>query len=176
VKLAKRAAIWESRADDVFNTARAEARRIGDSTGLPRFFERADDAADHLEDAVSMLPLIARSISLVNNIKPIRELADQMVECVQEFIRCLENGINTTRTDIQTDMDDFLNAADRMVDLEHQADDLFRSTREKLVLSTANFRELFLLMELAEMIESATNSLTHGAQILRNSIMKLSLG
>lgn len=176
VKLAKRAAAWESKADVIFNTARAEARRIGKSSTLLRFFERADDAADHLEDAVAMLPLIAGVVTVARDMEPVRQMTDQMVESVQEFIRCLENGINVSRSDTQADMDDFLNAVDRMVDLEHQADDLFRSAREKVVVTADNFRELFLLMELANMIESATNSLNHGAQILRTSIMELSLG
>ena len=176
VKLAKRAAVWESKADVIFNTARAEARRISKSSTLLRFFERADDAADHLEDAVAILPLIVGAITVAKDMEPIREMADQMVESVQEFVRCLENGINVSRSDTQADMDDFLNAVDRMVDLEHQADDLFRSAREKVVVTADNFRELFLLMELANMIESATNSLNHGAQILRTSIMELSLG
>lgn len=175
-RLAKKAAVWESRADDIFNLARSDARRIPESSKLLRFFERADDAADHLEDAVSILPLISRALSGTNNIQPIQELSDQLVESVKEFIRCIEIGVSATRTDTQADMDDFLNSVDRMVRLEHQADDLFRSIREKLVVSADNFRELFLLMELSRMIESATNSLTHGSQILRNYIMELSLG
>ena len=155
--------------------ARSDARRIPDSSKLLRFFGRADDAADHLEDAMSILSLVSKVIKGAENISFIQQLADQMVECVQEFIRCIENGVSATRTGTQADMDDFLNSADRMVNLEHQADDLYRITREKLVVSTSDFRELFLLMELANMIESTTNSLTHGAQILRNYIMELSL-
>lgn len=175
-RLTKRAAYWETRADEIFNMARSDARRIQDTSKLLRFFERADDAADLLEDAISILPLVAKAAPGTDHIVLIQELADQLVESVQEFIRCIENGISATRTDTQADMDDFLNSADLMIYLEHHADDLFRNIRDRLVLSTDNYRELFLLMELARMIESATNSLTHGSQVLRNYIMELSLG
>lgn len=175
-QLAQKAGQWESRADQVFNMARSDARRIRDTSKLLRFFERADDAADLLEDAVSILPLVSRAAPGSAHIERVREPADQLVESVQEFIRCIEHGISAARTDIQADMDDFLNSADRMIQLEHQSDDLFRTVREHLVLSSDNHRELFLLMELARMIESAINSLAHGSQVLRNYIMELSLG
>ena len=58
-KFAARASAWEPRADHLLNEARDDIKRYERGPALLRFFESADDAVDELEDAASLVELMA---------------------------------------------------------------------------------------------------------------------
>jgi uncharacterized protein Yka (UPF0111/DUF47 family) len=172
VRVAERASAWETRADQLLNTARDDIKRFKRPALLLAFLESADDAVDELEEAASLLQLLTLAPATDGTSDPLRKLADTALSSSQELIKCIECAATITRSDVRDDLDDFLKSLDRLIALEHRADELVRTIRRALVMGSDDARTLFLIDQMARALESATDAYAHSGQSLRAYLME----
>jgi uncharacterized protein Yka (UPF0111/DUF47 family) len=171
-KFAARAVRWEAAADQLLNEARDDIKRFGRPASLVDCLEYADDAIDELEEAASVLDLLALVPTEGAPLPELRRLADLALGSAQEFVKCVECAAPITRTDVRDDLDDFLQALERLISLEHQADEQIRLLRRELVANTSDHRALYLLHQLSRSLETATDAYAHAGQALRTYLME----
>jgi uncharacterized protein Yka (UPF0111/DUF47 family) len=170
-RFATRAAAWESKADQLLNEAREDIKRFKRPRSLLEFFERADDAVDELEEAVALVDLsvlVAPSAAVVVRL---RELADLPLRSAQELVKCVECAASVTQFDVRDDLDEFLAALEKLIAIEHAADDVLRAFRRWLILENVDQRQTMLLRELSQALETATDAHAHAGQMLRAYLM-----
>lgn len=171
-RFAARAVMWEASADQLLNEARDDIKRFGRPASLVDFLESADDAIDELEEAASLLDLLALVSAESAALRELRRLADLALGSAQEFVKCIECAATITRTDVRDDLDDFLQALERLTGIEHQADEQIRLLRRHLVANTHDHRALYLLHQLSRSLETATDAYAHAGQALRGYLME----
>ncbi|MFA5902042.1 MAG: hypothetical protein WC829_23350 [Hyphomicrobium sp.] len=170
--LARRAVQWEHRADQLLNEARDDIKRHQRPVALLRFFERADDAVDELEEAASLSGLLPPVAVPGAPMEELRGLADTVLACAQEFIKSIECAAAISRSDVCDDFDDFLSAFSNLMDLEHRADDLLRAIRRALAQNVESARAIYLIDLVSGSLESATDAYLHATQALRAYLME----
>ncbi|HYN39836.1 MAG TPA: hypothetical protein VES39_11355, partial [Rhodospirillales bacterium] len=170
-RLAGRAGAWESQADAILNEARNEARQARLAPAALEFLERADDAADALEEAAFLLTLIAhhRCEAVARVCSGLGELLD---EDARVFVSCLECARHLDAAGPRVDLDDFLGDIDRIFRIEHLADARLREVSALALAEARDFRELHLATRLADVLEKASDSLAHAAQLLRRYVLE----
>ena len=171
-KLAARASAWETRADQLLNEARDDIKRFGRPAALLDFLEYSDDAVDELEEAASMLDLLALVSAESAAMSDLRRLANLALGSSQEIVKCIECAATITRTDVRDDLDDFLQALERLIVIEHQADEQIRLLRRRLIAGSEDYRAFYLLRQLALALETATDAYAHAGQALRGYLME----
>jgi uncharacterized protein Yka (UPF0111/DUF47 family) len=175
-EFAARAVAWEARADQLLNEARDDVKRFGRPRSLVDFLEYADDAVDEMEEAASLLELFAQLSAQGLPMRELRQLVDMVVASSQELVKSIECAATITRTDVRDDLDDFLQALDRLVALEHQADEQVRVLRRKIICDVEDARALYLLHQLSQALETATDAYAHAGQALRGYLMEEIIG
>jgi uncharacterized protein Yka (UPF0111/DUF47 family) len=171
-RVAARASVWESSADQLLNSARDDIKRFDRPALLLQFFESADDAIDELEEAASLLELLTLVPEGAGLPPALRALGDVALASSQELIKCVECAATITSSDVRDDLDDFLLSLDQLIALEHRADELVRTVRRALVTEVGDARMLYLLDEIARALESSTDAYAHSGQSLRGYLME----
>lgn len=168
-KRARRARQFEHDADGkVMETREAVARRP-DYAVFRRLLEAADDAADQLEDAASLLGLCALEGKAV---EALQILADLLVEGAQEWIKALGHATQIGRSASQAETEDFLTAIDRVAAIEHQADDAERALAASALQHAQDFRQLYLFTSVGDRLEEAADALKHASLILHEHMLE----
>ena len=169
---AERAKQWETHADELLNRVRALSGQ-GDE---PAFFRDllgvADDIADDLEEAafhMTLLPAPGLQGELRRNMQ---QLAEQVVQGGQEYIKILETARLVRRGGQREDMQDFLEAIHRIGAIEHQTDESQRAIKRTLVAEGMDARTLYVISEAARNLESAADNLMHTALLLRDHVLR----
>jgi len=171
-RFAARAVTWEARADQLLNEARDDIKRFNRPASLARVLNHADDAVDELEEAASLTDLLSLVITDTAAVAHLERLSDLALGSAQEFIKCIECAATITRADVRDDLDDFLQALERLIAIEHQADEQIRTVRRFLVSSASDHRALYLLHQLTLALETATDAYAHAGQTLRGYLME----
>ena len=171
-RFASRAVAWEARADQLLNEARDDAKRFQRPASLIDFLEYADDAVDEMEEAASLADLCALLSPQDIPVGELRRLADMAVGSAQELVKTIECAATITRADVRDDLDDFLQALERLVALEHQADEQIRTLRRRLISEVQEPRALYLISHLSNALETATDAYAHAGQALRGYLME----
>ncbi|RTL62512.1 MAG: hypothetical protein EKK41_25255 [Hyphomicrobiales bacterium] len=166
------AARLESKADLLLNEARHDIKRFDRPQALLRFAEHTDDAIDELEEAANLVDLAHSADCAPETLARLRPLAEQALGGSQELVKLIECAASITRADVRDDLDEFMSALERLVGIEHQADEELRSVRRWLIEQASDQRQIIVLHELAKAIEAATDGQTHAAQALREYIME----
>ena len=123
----RRARGFEHDADRlVIETWRAVRRRPDYGAFLP-LLHSADDAADELEEAAFLLRLLTPRPPADPALEPLQSLAALLVETAQEWVKALAHAAHLHDPGSAEAIDDLLTALDRVMALEHQADDAARS-------------------------------------------------
>ncbi|HXX96355.1 MAG TPA: DUF47 family protein, partial [Candidatus Bathyarchaeia archaeon] len=174
-KNSKRARTWESKADVMVKEVCTLTRR----QNVPRVFEqiimRADDAADHLEEAAFLLTLLQKYNDL-EAICDLNEISDNTYRDCMEYFKALENAKVVHRGSPHVDIQDFLEAIDKTIAIEHDVDEINRRVEEDLVNKVEDFRQFHIFSETARNIERATDCIMKAAVALRDyTLGKLSL-
>jgi uncharacterized protein Yka (UPF0111/DUF47 family) len=133
--------------------------------------EVADDAADNLEDAAFLAGLLSTQDLPPDLPAPLLVLADLLVEGGQAFRHSLDAAQHVHRGGEREAMQRFLEAADRLVTVEHQTDERERAVMAALVGSSLECRPFYLLREIARHLEQAADSLLHAGLMLRDHIL-----
>ncbi len=171
-RLAVRASGWEARADLILNEARDDIRRFARPRALREFMEYADDAIDELEEAAAILELAELTSPSSAALDRVRGLAELALASAQELVKCIACAATITRSDIRDDLDEFIDALERLIAIEHQADTALRDIRRWLVVANPEQRQILVLRELAQALEAATDAHAHAGQELRTYLME----
>lgn len=175
-KLAKRARGFEHDADQLVIAAREAVAKRPEYTALFRVAETADDAADELEEVVFLLGLLHVSKPCGEALHALAALAGLLVEASQEWVKALTHAVHVKKAGRQEDAGDFLLAIDRVLALEHQADDAERALTYAAVRHARNFRQLHLYSEIGASLEAAADSLKSAGLIARDHLFATVLG
>jgi uncharacterized protein Yka (UPF0111/DUF47 family) len=168
---AARAKQWESRADEVVKELRSTVRRIAGTEIFCRIVETADDAADHLEDAAFLAKLLAECAPPAELPEPLLILADLLADGAQAFRRTIETAQYVRQGGERDAVQRFLEAADRLVTVEHQTDERQRAVMTALMKGTPDCRQLFLVNSIAHHLEAAADALLRASLKLRDHLL-----
>jgi uncharacterized protein Yka (UPF0111/DUF47 family) len=168
---ALRAAAWERKADALVNVARAAAARSPGAATHVRLLETVDDAADDLEEAAHLLTLVPAGSGTESCFRPLARLGAIVVGSAQELVKCLDAAGHVHRLGAREDRHDFLEAVDRIVTLEHDADVAQRAVTATLLEAAADFRTFHVASEVARCLEQATDAVAHAALFLRDQVL-----
>jgi uncharacterized protein Yka (UPF0111/DUF47 family) len=168
---AARAKQWESHADEIVNELRQTVRRIAGTEIFRRVVETADDAADHLEDAAFLTRLLFDAVPPEALPEPFLTLADLLVDGAQAFRRTMESAQYVRRGGERDAVQRFLEAADRVVTVEHQTDDRQRAVTTVLMDGALDWRQHHLLGEITHHLEAAADALLHASLQLRDHVI-----
>ncbi len=167
-KRAKRARNFEHDADRLVIGAREAVARRPDYAVFLRLLQTADDAADELEDAVSLIGL---DVLQGKPLEALQILADLLAEAAQEWIKALAHASRIGGAGSDAEMEDFLTAIDRLGALEHQADDAQRALEASAVQHARDFRQLHLFSAIGQRLEEAADALKHASLILHEHVL-----
>jgi hypothetical protein len=168
---AKRAAAWERRADALVDRVRGLARRSPGAQVYPRLLAEADDVADNLEEAAFLLTLGSTGTGAGSYEGRLQALAALLVTGSREWVKCLESATHVRRGGAREDLQDFLEAVDRVVTVEHQSDDAQREVTVGLFATALDWRQLNLVLLVAQSLEQAADSLARSALTLRDHVL-----
>ena len=171
-KLATRGVGWEKDADQLLNEARDDIKRFARPRSLLEFLEFSDDAVDELEEAAALVDLAQLTSPPPPAISRLRHLAELALQSAQELIKCVECASTITRSDIRDDLDEFMTALEKLMAIEHDADDALRAFRRWLLEEPCDQRQIMVLRELSQAFETATDAYTHAGQALRAYLME----
>lgn len=168
---ATRAKQWESRADDVVKELRSTVRRISGTEIFRAIVETADDAADHLEDAAFLTRLLFDTAPPTELPEPLLVLADLLADGCQAFRRTMDSAQYVHRGSDRDAVQRFLEAADRVVAVEHQTDERYRAVTTALMSADLNHRQFYALGEIAHHLETAADALMLASFKLRDHVL-----
>lgn len=166
--LAKR---WESRADELLNRLREVARRTGDGAQMRKLTEEADDVADSLEEIAWLLTLLPEKPIEENIGQLLQALSMLTLEGVRGYIRCIESAHQLEESNVREDRQDFLEAVDDVITIEHRSDEEERRLLKLLLQKDADHRQTHLLSRLGQTFEEATDSLARCALIMKDYVL-----
>jgi uncharacterized protein Yka (UPF0111/DUF47 family) len=170
-ELARRAKASEKNADELVTRVRDATKRADGMEVYARLLHEGDEAADRLEDAVFLLTLLPVPIGPDVLLESLRNLAELTVAGARDFVKCTQAAAVVYRGGCREDLQDFLEAVDRAVTVEHQTDDVEREVTSLLMRHAEDFRTLHLLSEIAHRLEGAGDALSRSSLILRDHIL-----
>ena len=170
-RAAARARTWEHRADELVIKARAVHVRGDAAKAIPELLGIADDAADELEEAVMLLALVPTDEKAAPSFAPLHDLAGLLVQGAQEYLKAVENARCVQRGSSRQQIDDFLQAVDRVITVEHQTDDVHRLAQGSILTFAGDFKQLHLFTAIALNLEEAADALLRSVLTLRDYVM-----
>ncbi|MGH8352445.1 MAG: DUF47 domain-containing protein [Pseudomonas sp.] len=168
---ALRAKDWERRADGLVLRVREASPRVECGEFMLRLASCADDVTDELEEAAFHCTLLPRCPLGHPAASPLAALFGLTLSATQEYLKALVSVQALGRGTAREDMQEFLKAAHRVVDLEKMADDTLRRVRHALLAEEIEARELYVLDAIAGNLERATDALMHTVQMLRDQTL-----
>lgn len=177
-RLAKRAREFEHAADQLVVASREAVRRRPEYTTLFRIVETADSAADELEEVAFLMELLVASQPGGEVLAALGELADQLLEAAQEWIKALSHAAHLDKLSAgaQDDAREFLTAIDALFTLEHRVDDAERALTYLAVQRANDFRQLYIYSNMAHSLEEASDALKWAGLIARDYLLGNVLG
>jgi uncharacterized protein Yka (UPF0111/DUF47 family) len=170
-RTARRAKRWEHRADELVTKARTARRRWEDAEAIPELLQVADDVADQLEEAVFLLTLLADVDAADHLFVSLQDLGALVVQGAQEYLKAVENARQTHRGSARQQVEDFLEAVDRTITNEHQTDEAHRRAQACIPTFSGDFKQLHLLIAIADHLEQAADALMRSVLALRDYIL-----
>ena len=165
---ARRAEEAEREADGLVSQARAACSRGSDVSPLLELVQAADDIADCGEEAAFYTTLLPPG-SLGGEVRPeVRGIARTVLVAAREYVRAVALSTELHRGRPTEDVDAFLAAAHRVIELEREADAAQRAVHRALVADRGHAEgALFVVVELTRALEEASDALMHCAHLLR---------
>ena len=121
-----------------------------------------------------MLPLIPEGIDAAL-FSLLDALADRVHGTAREYLRCLEEGQDLSRTSDRLDVDNFLMTVDRLTALGRDTNAAKRAFTERLLRGSGDCRELYALTTVADGLERATSALSRCGAIVRDQVLRTRL-
>ena len=155
-----------------------QERRFIDSSGdghqLRPLLWEAGGAASALEETAFMLPLIPETVD-PKIVSLLEGLADQVGATAREYVRCLEEGQDLSRSSDRRDVDSFLLSIDRLAALGRAANLSRRQATERIVRGGCGCHELYVLTTMADGFERAAATLARCGSIVRDQVLRTRL-
>jgi uncharacterized protein Yka (UPF0111/DUF47 family) len=170
-RTAQRARKWEQDADALVSRTRALVQQSHKPCIYLALLREADDAADALEEAAFLMTLLSKVAPPGPLLEPLHSLAALLVGGAQEMVKLIEAAGHVHRDGAREDLQDFLEAVDRIVGIEHETDSAQRAMTSALILEAPDFRALQLLLLLANALEEAADALLRSALVLRDHLL-----
>ena len=168
---AKRAKKWEKKADSLVNKARAMEKRTQGAEVFVNLLRTSDDVADALEETAFLLTLAPIEGITGELSEPLQELSELVVQGSREYLKAVENAQHVQRGSSREEMQDFLQAVDRLMTIEHETDDVHRKVKAAMAKEAKDFKQLHLFSETAKNIEEAADALMKAGLILRDYVL-----
>ena len=137
----------------------------------PELLVIADDAADELEEVIFLLTLLPSGDAAAPSFLPLHELAGLLVQGAQEYLKAVENARHLQRGSPRVQVQDFLEAVDGTITIEHQADEAHRQAQASILTFAGDFKMLHLFTEIADDLETAADALTRSVLTLRDYVL-----
>ena len=170
-RIGQRAKEWERKADELVIRARELAKQSDHAAAIRQLLETADDITDELEEAAFHFTLLTPDTVCEEIRLPLADLARQLVNGTQEYLRAIENARGVHRSGSPDDMHDFLNSIHRLVAIEEQSDATERAVRKAIVNAARDYRQAFVIAECAKNLEAAADALMVTGMTLRDQIL-----
>jgi uncharacterized protein Yka (UPF0111/DUF47 family) len=170
---AKRAMVWERNADALLNNIRLTIKRSNASGIFEKFVSNADDAADSMEETLFLLTLVSKHDIIGDFYEPILKLAELATHSSMEYLKLIQNATIIDKASTREQIDDFLQTIDKIITIEHQADDVNRSVKAAILNGSNNFKQLHILDEISKNIEEVTDSMMKSAVLIRDYVMEV---
>jgi len=170
-RTAQRARKWEQEADALVSRTRSLVQQSHKPGVYLALLRESDDTADALEEAAFLLTLLPKVAPAGPLLEPVQALATLLVGGAQEMVKLIESASHVHREGAREDMQDFLEAVDRIVGIEHETDAAQRAMMGALILEAPDFRALQLLLFLANALEEAADALLRSALMLRDHLL-----
>ncbi|HEY7082716.1 MAG TPA: DUF47 family protein [Nitrososphaeraceae archaeon] len=170
---AERAKIWEKNADTFLNDIRLTIKRSKASDVFEKFVSHADDAADSMEETLFLLTLVSKQDIIGDFYEHILELAELATHSSMEYLKSIENAKIIDKASSREQIDDFIQTIDKIITIEHQADDVNRTVRAAIFKDSNNFKQLHILAEISNNIEDVTDSIMKSAVLIRDYVMQV---
>ena len=169
---AARAQQAERQADALVSEARAAIVRAPDLRPFLDLVEAADDIADSAEEAAFYSTLLPATHP-TGGVRPhVRRIARLVLTASREYLRALQLSAGLRRGGPREDIDAFLAAAHRAIELERETDDAQRAVHQALVgEAEESGTGLFVVVELTRAFEEAADALMHSAHLLREQTL-----
>lgn len=171
-----RAARFEHDADRIVSDVRQAVRKRPDYVAFIPLMHAADDAADELEDAMFLLAQFGPTQLPDAVLEKLQTLTGLLVEAAQEWVKALLDAVHAKDPGAGEDADDFLVAIDRVLALEHEADDAERALTATSVRYATDFRQLHLCSSVGSRLEEAADALKRASLTLRDRVLGETLG
>jgi hypothetical protein len=167
---------WKLDADTILERARRTIDNVADGWHLRRLLSEGDRAVKVLDDAAFTLSLVPDGID-PSVAALLDELADLASRAAREYVRCLEDAKDLSRTTGRSELERFLVAVDRLAMIENSCDDAERAIRERMFRGgAADFRQVYVVSELTRQLDRATDSLVHSGLLVRDYVLSVSPG
>jgi uncharacterized protein Yka (UPF0111/DUF47 family) len=162
----------EHEADEIVVEVRSLVERIPEERAFWRIVEAADDAADEIEEAAFALTLLPEGFVPGDEVRgALGRLGELVLGAASAWVACVDSAPHTVRAGAVSDTQPFLDAVDRMVTVEHEADDAERHAAAALMgRAGIDPRALISALRLAERLEAATDALLHAGLTLRDHV------
>lgn len=170
-RTAQRARKWEQEADALVSRTRSLVQQSHKPGVYLALLRESDDAADALEEAAFLLTLLPKVAPAGPLLEPVKSLAALLVGGAQEMVKLIEAASHVHREGVREDLQDFLEAVDRIVGIEHETDAAQRAMMGALILEAPDFRALQLLLFLANALEEAADAFLRSALMLRDHLL-----
>jgi uncharacterized protein Yka (UPF0111/DUF47 family) len=170
-RTAQRARKWEQEADALVSQTRSLVQQSHKPGIYLALLRESDDAADALEEAAFLMTLLPKVAPAGPLLEPVQSLAALLVGGAQEMVKLIEAASHVHREGAREDLQDFLEAVDRIVGIEHETDAAQRAMTSALILEAPDFRALQLLLFLANALEEAADALLRSALMLRDHLL-----
>jgi uncharacterized protein Yka (UPF0111/DUF47 family) len=171
---AQRAALrgrrWEHDADALLNRVRSIVNRLPGSESVERLLATADDAMDDFEEALFWLSLGQSSDGWASLAGELIPLGNAAVIAAQEHLKAME-GARLAESSPGERLDGFLEAVDRVMAAEHEADDANRTAKTAIVTASRDYHQLQIATELVQSVEDGVDALLRSALLLREQIL-----
>jgi uncharacterized protein Yka (UPF0111/DUF47 family) len=168
---AKRAKKWENRADNLVQKARTMVKRSSGAEIFEELLRISDDVADNLEEVIFTLTLLPGNGATAQLYQPLQTLADLVVQGSQEYLKSVENARHVHRGSSRGDMQDFLEAIDKIITIEQMTDVSNRRVKAGIMKHATDFKQLHIFSEVAKNLEQAADALMRSALILRDYVL-----
>lgn len=173
-RLARRARSLEHSADELVGAGRDAIRKRPEYTPVFRLLERADDAADELEEVAFLLALLAASQPGGEALEELGTLAGLLVQAAQEWVKVLNYASRIEQAGVMgahDDVRDFLTAIDALFALEHRADEAERSLTYAAVQRAHDYRQLHIYSKMGDSLEEASDALKWAGLMARDYLL-----
>jgi uncharacterized protein Yka (UPF0111/DUF47 family) len=167
---------WKSDADTILERARRTIDTVADGMQLRRLLSEGDRAVKVVEEAAFTLTLVPDGVD-AGVAALLDQLADLTSRAAREYVRCLEDARDLSRSTGRSDLERFLMAVDRLATLESSCDEAERAVRERMFRGgTTDFRQVYVLSELTRQLDRTTDSLVHSGLLVRDYVLSVAPG